>query len=110
MEKAGEAGTVDVNGGRGRWSKITPCVAVRGGITGPRHRRLTPQALRGLFGPGTLSCAGGVAASGGERRLGPQGTSSVVPLPGGVNGHFGPELLRFAVAQYKGHFHEVRHG
>jgi hypothetical protein len=35
-----------------------------------------------------------------ERWLTPQGRLVVAPLPGGVEGHFGPELRRFALAQY----------
>jgi hypothetical protein len=35
-----------------------------------------------------------------ERWLTPEGQLVVAPLPGGVAGHFGPELRRFALAQY----------
>src|SRR5829696_4545968 len=35
-----------------------------------------------------------------ERWLTPDGHLVVAPLPGGVNGHFGPELRRFALTQY----------
>jgi hypothetical protein len=35
-----------------------------------------------------------------ERWLTPEGRLVVAPLPGGVEGHFGPELRRFALAQY----------
>jgi hypothetical protein len=35
-----------------------------------------------------------------ERWRTPQGQLVVAPLPGGVDGHFGPELRRFALAQY----------
>jgi len=35
-----------------------------------------------------------------ERWLTPDGHLIVAPLPGGVNGHFGPELRRFVLAQY----------
>jgi hypothetical protein len=35
-----------------------------------------------------------------ERWLTPQGRLVVAPLPGGVDGHFGPELRRFVLAQY----------
>jgi hypothetical protein len=35
-----------------------------------------------------------------ERWLTPQGQLVVAPLPGGVEGHFGPELRRFVLAQY----------
>jgi len=30
----------------------------------------------------------------------PDGETAVAPLPGGVDGHFGPELRRFALARY----------
>ena len=35
-----------------------------------------------------------------ERWLTPDGRTVVAPLPGGVDGHFGPELRRFVLAQY----------
>ena len=35
-----------------------------------------------------------------ERWLTPEGQLVVAPLPGGVDGHFGPELRRFVLAQY----------
>src|SRR3954449_11580219 len=35
-----------------------------------------------------------------ERWLPPDGQLIVAPLPGGVEGHFGPELRRFVLAQY----------
>src|SRR3954463_14382954 len=35
-----------------------------------------------------------------ERWLTPDGQLIVAPLPGGVEGHFGPELRRFVLAQY----------
>ena len=35
-----------------------------------------------------------------ERWLTPQGQLIVAPLPGGVDGHFGPELRRYVLAQY----------
>src|SRR5215212_1528267 len=35
-----------------------------------------------------------------ERWLTPDGQLVVAPLPGGVDGHFGPELLRFVLGQY----------
>jgi hypothetical protein len=35
-----------------------------------------------------------------ERWLTPDGQLIVAPLPGGVDGHFGPELRRFVLAQY----------
>src|ERR687898_2434766 len=35
-----------------------------------------------------------------ERWMTPDGHLVVAPLPGGVNGHFGPELRRFALTQY----------
>src|ERR671910_2132899 len=35
-----------------------------------------------------------------ERWLTPEGQLIVAPLPGGVDGHFGPELRRFVLAQY----------
>ena len=35
-----------------------------------------------------------------ERWLTPDGHLVVAPLPGGVHGHFGPELRRFALTQY----------
>src|SRR5215203_4618654 len=35
-----------------------------------------------------------------ERWLTPAGQLVVAPLPGGVDGHFGPELRRFALTQY----------
>jgi hypothetical protein len=35
-----------------------------------------------------------------ERWLTPHGNLVVAPLPGGVDGHFGPELRRFALAKY----------
>src|SRR5215218_11101320 len=35
-----------------------------------------------------------------ERWLTPAGQLVVAPLPGGVDGHFGPELRRFVLAQY----------
>jgi hypothetical protein len=35
-----------------------------------------------------------------ERWLTPEGQLIVAPLPGGIDGHFGPELRRFALAQY----------
>jgi hypothetical protein len=35
-----------------------------------------------------------------ERWLTPEGQLVVAPLPGGVDGHFGPELRRFALTQY----------
>src|SRR5215210_4770798 len=35
-----------------------------------------------------------------ERWLTPEGQRIVAPLPGGVDGHFGPELRRFVLAQY----------
>jgi hypothetical protein len=35
-----------------------------------------------------------------ERWLTPEGQLIVAPLPGGVNGHFGPELRRYGLAQY----------
>jgi len=35
-----------------------------------------------------------------ERWLTPDGQLIVTPLPGGVDGHFGPELRRFVLAQY----------
>src|ERR671929_2146930 len=35
-----------------------------------------------------------------ERWLTPDGQLVVAPLPGGVEGHFGPELRRFVLAQY----------
>ena len=35
-----------------------------------------------------------------ERRLMPDGTTVVAPLPPGIVGHFGPELRRFVLAQY----------
>ena len=35
-----------------------------------------------------------------ERWLTPEGRLVVAPLPGGVDGHFGPELRRYVLAQY----------
>lgn len=35
-----------------------------------------------------------------ERWLAPDGRTIIAPLPGGVDGHFGPELKRFVLAQY----------
>ncbi len=35
-----------------------------------------------------------------ERWLTPEGQLVVAPLPGGIDGHFGPELRRFALVQY----------
>ena len=35
-----------------------------------------------------------------ERWLTPEGATIVAPLPGGVRGHFGPELRRFVLMQY----------
>src|SRR5919206_688759 len=35
-----------------------------------------------------------------ERWLTPEGRLVVAPLPGGVEGHFGPELRRYVLAQY----------
>src|SRR3954471_7211316 len=35
-----------------------------------------------------------------ERWVTPDGQLIVAPLPGGVDGHFGPELRRFALTQY----------
>ena len=35
-----------------------------------------------------------------ERWLTPEGRLIVAPLPGGVDGHFGPELRRYVLAQY----------
>lgn len=35
-----------------------------------------------------------------ERWLTPQGETVTAPLPGGIVGHFGPELRRFVLAQY----------
>jgi hypothetical protein len=35
-----------------------------------------------------------------ERRLTPEGQLVVAPLPGGVDGHFGPELRRHVLARY----------
>lgn len=35
-----------------------------------------------------------------ERWLAPEGRLVVSPLPGGVEGHFGPELRRHVLAQY----------
>ena len=35
-----------------------------------------------------------------ERWLTPDGQTVVAPLPGGIDGHFGPELRRFILAQY----------
>jgi hypothetical protein len=35
-----------------------------------------------------------------ERWLTPEGQLIVAPLPGGIDSHFGPELRRFALAQY----------
>ena len=35
-----------------------------------------------------------------ERWLTPDGQTVLAPLPPGINGHFGPELRRFVLAQY----------
>ena len=35
-----------------------------------------------------------------ERWITPEGRLVVAPLPGGVDGHFGPELRRYVLAQY----------
>jgi Transposase IS66 family len=35
-----------------------------------------------------------------ERRLTPAGETIVAPMPGGIRGHFGPELRRFVLMQY----------
>jgi hypothetical protein len=35
-----------------------------------------------------------------ERWLTPDGETIVAPLPGGIRGHFGPELRRFVLMQY----------
>jgi hypothetical protein len=35
-----------------------------------------------------------------ERWLTPEGATIVAPLPGGIRGHFGPELRRFVLMQY----------
>ena len=35
-----------------------------------------------------------------ERWQGPDGATMTAPLPDGINGHFGPELRRFVLAQY----------
>ena len=35
-----------------------------------------------------------------ERWVTPDGRTIVAPLPDGINGHFGPELRRFVLAQY----------
>jgi hypothetical protein len=35
-----------------------------------------------------------------ERWQGPGGEVITVPLPAGIDGHFGPELRRFVLAQY----------
>jgi hypothetical protein len=37
-----------------------------------------------------------------ERRLRPDGSYRVVPLPAGTQGHFDPELRRFILAHYHG--------
>ena len=37
-----------------------------------------------------------------ERWQTPDGATVTAPLPDGINGHFGPELRRFVLAQYQG--------
>ena len=69
------------------------------GAAGHGAARLALQGLPGLpgAGPGDADRGGALPP---RRWLTPEGRLIVAPLPGGVDGHFGPELRRYVLAQY----------
>ncbi len=85
---------------KGRRGPVTPRVAVEDQILGatvPRGSRFKGYAD---FLVQDLVLRARCIRYRRERWLTPDGQLVVAPLPGGVDGHFGPELRRFVLAQY----------
>jgi Transposase IS66 family len=85
---------------KGRRGPVTPRVAVEDRILGatvPPGSRFKGYAD---FLVQDLVLRARCIRSRRERWLTPDGQLVVAPLPGGVDGHFGPELRRFALTQY----------
>ena len=85
---------------RGR-GKVTPRVAVETKVlpvaavpSGSQFKGYEPYQVQGLV------ITARVVRYRRERWLTPAGETIVAPLPGGIRGHFGPELRRFVLMQY----------
>jgi hypothetical protein len=100
MEKATEpkrGGKVGKHRGRG---KVTPRVAVETKVlrvavpNGSQFKGYEPYQVQDLV----LSAR--VVRYRRERWLTPSGETIVAPLPGGIRGHFGPDLRRYVLMQY----------
>src|SRR4029078_5855034 len=98
MEKAG--GRKPLSPPKGRRGPVTPRVAVEDQVIaapvppGSRFKGYADFVLQDL-----VLRARCIRYSR-ERWLTPDGQLIVAPLPSGVDGHFGPELRRFVLAQY----------
>src|SRR5215203_3983161 len=98
MEKASEAKAPSLP--KGRRGPVTPRVAVEDQVIaatvppGSRFKGYADFVLQDLvLRARCIRCRR-------ERWLTPDGRLIVAPLPSGVDGHFGPELRRFVLAQY----------
>jgi hypothetical protein len=100
MEQASEPKSPRGSRGRGGRGKVVPRVAVEERVIratvppGSRFRGYQDFLVQDLV-PRTEA-----VRYRRERWLTPEGRLVVAPLPGGVEGHFGPALRRFVLAQY----------
>jgi hypothetical protein len=100
MEQATEPKPPRDGKGRRRRGKVEPRVAVEERVL---HATVPPGSqFRGYqdFLVQDLVLRTEVVRYRRERWLTPEGQLVVAPLPGGVEGHFGPELRRYVLAQY----------
>jgi hypothetical protein len=104
MEKATEPPRGGKRGKRRGRGKVTPLVAVETEVLrvtpppGSQFKGYEPYQVQDLV----LTTR--VVRYRRERWPTPEGATIVAPLPGGIRGHFGPELRRFVLMQY----HRIR--
>jgi hypothetical protein len=100
MEQATEPKPPRSHRGRGGRGKVVPRVAVEARVL--RARVPPGSRFRGYqdFLVQDLVLRIEAVRYRRERRLTPEGQLVVAPLPGGVDGHFGPELRRHVLARY----------
>ncbi|MFC7539076.1 transposase [Siccirubricoccus deserti] len=100
MERATEPKPPQAGKGRRRRGKVMPRVSVEERVL---HATVPPGSqFRGYqdFLVQDLVLRTEAVRYRRERWLTPEGQLVVAPLPGGVEGHFGPELRRYVLAQY----------
>jgi len=100
MEKASEPPRGGKRGKRRGRGKVTPRVAVETEVLrvtpppGSQFKGYEPYQVQDLV------LTARVVRYRRERWLTAEGATIVAPLPGGIRGHFGPELRRFVLMQY----------